>query len=87
MAKIKKKKNKNSTVKDTEYGGNYYTKFKKVELISNGIITLCQATTIDGVAENFCWDSKKQRDIVRNNTLPDAEIIVGKSVTKGWDYV
>ena len=69
-----------------KYPNTYYTKFKKAHIVTNGFITLCKATTVDGVEEIFNWGKKSDRDIVRNNALPDIEIIVAKDVTKGWDY-
>lgn len=65
---------------------SYYTKFKKVHLRSNGILTICAATTVDGVEEYYGWDTAKNREFVRNNVTSDVEIIVDKGVTKGWDY-
>ena len=81
----KKNKSKKPHVEQS-YSNTYYTKFKKIHLATNGFITLCKATTVDGVEEIFQWDRKSHRDLIKNNTLPDAEIIVEKSVTKGWDY-
>ena len=84
--KIKKRdKNTNTIANDT----NHYTKFKKVELVAMGSIVLCKATTIDGVEENYDWNRQSKRDLVKNNCIPDVEIIEGPSVpkNKGWNYV
>ena len=86
MGKLKNKKKNNEGYVQPKYPNTYYTKFKKIELATNGIITLCKATTVDGVEEIFTWDRKSHRDIIKSNILQDAEIIVGKNVTKGWDY-
>ena len=78
----KKKHNKKS------YSTSYYAKFKKVSLAASGPIVLCQAVTVDGVTENFCWTKKSDRDLVKSNTLSDAEIVVAPNVPtdRGWDY-
>lgn len=82
----KKKKNKKTPTEKVDT--SYWTKFKKIELVANGAIVLCKATTIDGVEEIYDWNRQGKRDIVRANTIPDAEIIVNPSVpeNKGWDY-
>ena len=79
-------KKKNKGYEKSAYPNTYYTKFKKIHLVSNGFITLCEAITIDGVEEYFQWDRKNNRDLIRANTLSDAEIVIDKGVTKGWDY-
>ncbi len=79
------KKNKKHKT-DGEASSNYYTKFKKVHLRTNGILTLCAATTIDGVEEYYSWDTSKNREFIKKNSIPDVEIVVDKGVTKGWDY-
>ena len=83
-----KKNRKEKDNKKQNYITSYYTKFKKVSLAASGPIVLCQATTIDGVTENFCWTRKSDRDLVKNNTLPDAEIVVAPNVPadRGWNY-
>lgn len=82
----KKKKNKKTPIEKVDT--SYWTKFKKIELVANGAIVLCKATTIDGVEEIYDWNRQGKRDLVKANTLPDAEIIVNPSVpeNKGWDY-
>lgn len=82
----KKKKSKNAA--EPKVDTKYYTKFKKIELVANGAIVLCKATTIDGVEEYYDWNRQGKRDLVKANTLPDAEIIVSPSVPKdkGWNY-
>ena len=81
--RLKGKKSKNL------YTGPEYesiTQFVKVELASNGVLTLCRATTVDGCAEHFVWDNPKHRDLVRNNCIKDVEIIEGPNLGKGWNY-
>lgn len=85
MAKKNKKKG-GYEYKTIPYPNSYYTKFNKIHLATNGIITICKATTVDGVEEYFQWDRKSHRDLIKHNTIEGAEIIVDKGVTKGWDY-
>ena len=85
MAK-KNKKTKHVQVKEDYSIWDKFKKIKKVHIVSNGIFTICKATTVDDVEEYYNWDSKSNRELVHNTTLPDAEIIVGPNVTKGWDY-
>ena len=83
------KKKKYSKEKDFTYNSNsYYTKFSKVHLAAHGPIVLCQVTTVDGVTENFSWNKKSNRDLIKNNVTKDVEIIVEKNVPedKGWNY-
>ena len=86
--RVKKAYKDKDNKKSKSYSTSYYTKFKKVSLAASGPIVLCQAITVDGVTENFCWTRKSDRDLVKNNTLPDAEIIVAPNVSadRGWDY-
>ena len=83
-----KGRNKNKNYGTAAIDTNYYAKFKRVELVANGSIVLCKATAIDGVEEIYDWNRQGKRDLVKANTLPDAEIIVNPSVpeNKGWDY-
>ena len=87
MAKKFKKHSKNIT-SAAPNNTNHYTKFKKVELAAMGSIVLCKATTVDGAAENYDWNRQSHRDLVKNNCIPDVEIIEGPSVpkNKGWNY-
>ena len=64
----------------------HYTQFKEVHLVSNGILTMCKATTIDGVEEFYSWDNPKHRDLVRKNCIKDVNIIEGPNLSKGWNY-
>ena len=86
--KKKKNRNNNSYYTPSTYLNKYYTKFKKVHLAASGPIVLCQATTVDGVTETFSWNKRSDRDLVKANVLPDAEIYVESNVPddKGWDY-
>ena len=88
MAKKFKKHAKNTT-NIADNNTDHYTKFKKVELAAMGSIVLCKATTIDGVEENYDWNRQSKRDLVKNNCIPNVEIIEGPSVpkNKGWNYV
>lgn len=78
--------------KDKNYGTpsdtSYYTKFKRVELVANGAIVMCKATTIDGVEEICNWNRQNMRELVKANCIPEVEIIVAPSVPKdmGWNY-
>ena len=83
-----RKKKKNKKIPTEKADTSYWTKFKKIELVANGAIVLCKATTIDGVEEIYDWNRQSKRDLVKANTIPDAEIIVNPSVpeNKGWDY-
>ena len=85
---IPKKKKKGNKEIIAPYPNMYYTKFTKVHLAAYGSIVLCQATTIDGVTENFSWNKKSHRDLVKANMTEDVEIIVEKNVPedKGWNY-
>lgn len=87
MGKKFKKCNKHATNIDTE-NSNQYTNFKKVELVSMGSIVMCKATTVDGVEEIYDWNKQSKRDIVKNNCIPDVDIIVSSTVPKdkGWNY-
>ena len=89
---FRSRKNKGRN-KDKNYGAttidtNYYTKFKRVELVANGSIVLCKATTIDGVEEYYDWNRQGKRDLVKANCIPDVEIVAADSVPKdkGWNY-
>ena len=62
------------------------TQFVKVELASNGILTLCRATTVDGCTEHYVWDNPNHRELVRKNCIKDVEIIEGPNLGKGWNY-
>lgn len=86
--KIKKARKEKDNKKRHSYSTPYYTKFKKVSLAASGPIVLCQAVTVDGVTENFCWTRESDRNLVKNNTLPDAEIVVAPNVPadRGWNY-
>lgn len=64
----------------------HFTQFIKVELASNGILTLCRATTVDGCIEHYVWDNPKHRELVRKNCIKDVEIIEGPNLGKGWNY-
>lgn len=88
MAKKIKKRNKNN-INSVSNDTNHYTSFKKVELVAMGSIVMCKATTIDGVEEVYDWNRQSKRDLVKNNCIPDVEIIEGPSVPKdkGWNYV
>ena len=87
MPKKFKNRKKNATSGVTT-DTNYFTKFKKVELVATGSIVMCKATTIDGVEEIYDWNRQSKRDLVKNNCIPDVEVIQGTSVpaNKGWDY-
>lgn len=86
----KKEKNrlKGKRAKSLYTGPEYetVTQFVKVELASNGILTLCRATTVDGCTEYYVWDNPKHRDLVRKNCIKDVEIIEGPNLGKGWNY-
>ena len=86
----KKEKNrlKGKTANSLHTGPEYesVTQFVKVELASNGILTLCKATTIDGCEEHYVWDNPKHRELVRRNCIKDVEIIEGPNLGKGWNY-
>lgn len=87
MGKGKKNKKRNSTAVAEDYSlWDKYKRIEKVHIVSNGIFTICKATTIDGVEEYYNWDKKSDREFVRRTTLEDAEIIVDPNVVKGWDY-
>ena len=81
----KKTKNKNTTTSSKDY----YTKFTRVHLAASGPIVLCKVTTESGDTETLDWNKKSNRDMIRHNTLPDAEICVEKNVPqdRGWNYV
>lgn len=90
MSKNKKDKFRKGVKKENNsVSNNYYTKFKKVHLVASGPIVLCRATTIDGVTETYGWNSKSNRDLIKNNAVHDIEVIVEPSVPegKGWDYI
>lgn len=80
----KRNKNKHEIVESSDH----YTKFKKVELVATGSIVMCRAITIDGVEEIYDWNRQSKRDIVKNNCIPNVEIIISPSVpaNKGWNY-
>ena len=82
--KLKKNKGSKSLYAGPEY--QHYTQFKQVHLVSNGILTLCKATTIDGCEEHFVWDNPKHRELIRQNCIKDVEIIEGPNLGKGWNY-
>ena len=63
-----------------------FTQFVKVELASNGILTLCRAITVDGCTEHYVWDNPKHRDLVRKNCIKGVEVIEGPNLGKGWNY-
>ena len=67
---------------------NKYTEFKKIELVAEGSIVTCKATTVDGVTELYDWSRQSKREFVRNNCISNVEVIVDPSVPKcmGWDY-
>ena len=81
-----RKKKTNNYKHNSSNNNTYYTKISKVHLATNGIITICKITTIDGSEDYFQWDIKINRDMIRNSVIPEVEIIVDKNVTKGWDY-
>ena len=70
----------------TRYPDTDSSKFKTVRLFNVGDETMCEATTVDGVTENFNWGRKNQRETVRNNMVKDCAIIVDEGATRGWDY-
>lgn len=79
-------KGKRSKILYPEHEYDHYTKFVKVELSSNGVLTLCKATTVDGCAEYYSWDNPRHRELVRKNCIKDVEIIEGPNLGKGWNY-
>lgn len=82
----KKYKTKGSKRKNLIPEYEHYTQFKAVHLVSNGVLTICKATTIDGVEEYYVWDNPKHRDIVRKNCIKDVEVTEGPNLGKGWNY-
>lgn len=86
MGKKNKRRNPATTEEENYSLWDKYKRIKKVHIVSNGIFTICKATTIDGVEEYYNWGKQSDREFVRRTTLPDAEIIVDPGVEKGWDY-
>lgn len=88
MAKNKNKDNKKKNVEPI-INKSYYTKFTEVHLAALGSIVLCKATTENGTTETFDWNKKSNRELIRSNTIPGANIIVEKNVPpdRGWNYV
>ena len=64
------------------------TQFVTIHIEKRGSMTVCRATTVDGVTENYIWDRKSHRNTVRLNTSPRARIIVADNVpaNQGWDW-
>ena len=64
------------------------TQFVAIRIEKRGSMTVCKATTADGVTENYIWDRKSHRNTVRLNTSPKAKIVVADNVpaNQGWDW-
>lgn len=64
------------------------TKFVKIKISKKGSMIVCEATTEDGVTENYIWSRKSHRQEVHTNTIATAKINVDNDVPegKGWDW-
>lgn len=85
MGKGKKKKTRVHT-EDYSIWDSQPKRIAKVHIVSNGILTLCKATTIDGVDEFYNWDCKPDREMIRRTATPEVEVVVDSNVIKGWEY-
>lgn len=64
----------------------YVKNIKEVHIVSNGIFTICKVTFISDSVAYYNWDKKEDRDFIRKSVTSDANIVVDKNVTKGWNY-